>query len=299
MMTYHVVLLNDIKNSLKELLVYFEALHDISLEVVDSLEDFQQYMEGHKVHLVLANSQCQNIDSLSVCQSIRSSSALHFLPFLYLSKKDDTKGIKKAYEVGVNECINTPFNLDELLIRMQSHMLSYQTLKKCLVQNERLAVIVSTDSLTKVSNRMHLQTILFQSIKEHKRYERIFSIIYFQINDIQKINAIYGFSKGDKLLKDMAQSVLKKLRHSDIIARWSGSDFIIFLPKSGVEDADLLLKKLNGQLLKEEFLKTYNTRLTYGITQVRKEDTMYTLVERANKALMHSIKNRQIYTSFL
>ena len=41
-MTYHVVLLNDIKNSLKELIEYFEALNDISLVVVDSLEYFQE-----------------------------------------------------------------------------------------------------------------------------------------------------------------------------------------------------------------------------------------------------------------
>jgi len=298
-MIYHVVLLNDIQKSLKELIKYFEAINDVSLKVVDSLEVFQEYIEENKVHLIVANSQCQTIDPLSVCQSIRSSSTLHFLPFLYLSKKDDAKGIKRAYEIGVTECINTPFNLDELLIRMRSHILSYQTLKKCLIQNERLAIIVATDSLTKVSNRMHLQTILFQSVKEHKRYDRVFSIIYFQISDIQKINAIYGFSKGDKLLKDVAQAVLKNLRHSDIVARWSGSDFIIFLPKSNVQDADLLVKKLNGQLLKEDFLKTFNTRLTYGVTQVRKDDTMYSLVERANKALLHSIQNRQIYTSFL
>ena len=232
-----------------------------------------------------------------MCQSIRSSPTLHFLPFLYLSKQEDTEGIKRAYEIGMNECINTPFNLDELFIRMRSHLLSYQTLRKCLIQNERLAVIVSTDSLTKVSNRMHLQTILVQSIKEHKRYDRIFSIIYFQINNIQKINALYGFVNGDKILKDVAQSVLKNLRKSDIIARWSGGDFIIFLPKNNVQDADLLVKKLNGILLKEEFLKAFNARLTYGATQVKKDDTMYTLVERANKALIHSLQNRQIYTS--
>jgi len=298
-MVYHVVLLNDVKKSLKELVVYFEAINDITLKTIETLEDFQEYMENNKVHLILANSQCQTIDILSVCQSIRSSSSLHFLPFLYLSKKDDAKGIKRAYEIGMNECISTPFNLDELLIRMRSHLFSYQTLKKCMVQNERLAVIVATDSLTKVSNRMHLQTILFQSIKEYKRYERVFSVIYFQVSDIQKINAIYGFSKGDKLLKDVAQSVLKSLRNSDIVARWSGSDFIIFLPKSTIQDADLLVKKLNGTLLKEDFLKAFNTRLIYGITQVRKDDTMYSLVERANKALLHSIQNQQIYTSFL
>lgn len=298
-MRYHVVLLNDIPNSLKELIEYFETLNDISLEVVDSLESFQEYMEQNTVHLILANSQCKAIDPISVCQSIRSSSTLHFLPFLYLSKQEDTEDIKRAYEIGVNECINTPFNLDELLIRMRSHLLSYQTLKKCLVQNERLAIIVSTDSLTKVSNRMHLQTILRQSIKEYKRYNRFFSIIYFQINNIQKINAIYGFSNGDKFLKDVAQFILKNLRNSDIVARWSGGDFIIFLPKSRIEDADLLVRKLNRSLLKQEFVKAFNAHLVYGVTQVRKGDTMYSLVERANKALIHSLESGQIYTSFL
>ena len=55
-MRYHVVLLNDIQNSLKELRAYFETLNDISLKVVDSLESFQEYMEQNTVHLILANS---------------------------------------------------------------------------------------------------------------------------------------------------------------------------------------------------------------------------------------------------
>jgi len=298
-MIYHVILLNDVTNSLKDLILYFEKLDDISLEVIESVEEYHSYIAEKTVHLILANSRCKSIDTLDICEQIRATSTLHFLPFLYLNKKDDMKGTQKAYEIGVTECISTPLNLDELNIRMKSHLLSYQALKKCLVQNERLAIIVATDSLTKVSNRMHLQTILTQSTKEFKRYERIFSIIYFQIGDIQKINLLYGFTKGDKLLKDVAQSVFKALRQSDIIARWSGSDFVIFLPKTKLNDAEILVKKLNARLLKEKFLTTYNTRITYGITQIKKEDTMYTLVERANKALIHSIKNRQTYTASL
>lgn len=298
-MVYHVILLNDISNSLKDLIIFFENLDDISLKVIESVEEYHAYVAEKTVHLVLANSHCKSIDTLEICEHIRATSISHFLPFLYLNKKDDMKATQKAYEIGVTECISTPLNLNELTMRMRSHLLSYQTLKKCLVQNNRLALIVATDSLTKVSNRMHLQTILAQSTKEYKRYERIFSIIYFQIGNIQKINLLYGFTKGDKLLKDVAQSVFHALRHSDIIARWSGSDFVIFLPKTKLDDAELLVKKLNSKLLKEKFLNAYNTRIAYGITQIKKEDTMFTLVDRANKALIHSIKNRQTYTTSL
>ena len=56
-MEYHVVLLNDIKKSLNELVAYFGTINDISLKVVDSLEDFEEYMQEHKIHLILANSQ--------------------------------------------------------------------------------------------------------------------------------------------------------------------------------------------------------------------------------------------------
>ncbi len=298
-MVYHVILLNDVSNSLKELTAYMDGLDDITVEVVTSSVEFQMYMQEKTVHLVLANSQCKTLDTLDMCKHIRAATPSQFMPFIYLNKKDDVEGTKRAYEMGVTECISSPLVLDDLIIRMRSHLLRYQTLKKCLIQNERLAIIVATDPLTKVSNRMHLQTILIQSAKEYKRYQRIFSVVYFQIGEMQKINLLYGFKKGDKLLRDVAQAVFKILRQSDIIARWSGSDFVIFLPKTKLDDAELLVKKLNTQLIKEKFMKEYNTRITYGITQVKNDDTMSTLIDRSNKALTHSIRNGQIYSTSL
>jgi diguanylate cyclase (GGDEF)-like protein len=236
---------------------------------------------------------------LSICKKVRSEAKISFLPFLYINKKDDVDDIKSAYDAGVNECINTPFKIEDIVLRMRSHIVNYQTLKKCLTQNERLATIVATDTLTKVSNRMHLQTIVVQSLREYKRYDRLFSLIYLQVEESQKFNLLYGFARGDKLLKTIAQTIKQLLRESDIIARWSGSDFIIFMPKSSIDNAGTLVKKLNNYILKEDFAKNYNIRLKYGATQAKKEDTMYSVVERSNKALLHSIENNLIYTNLL
>jgi diguanylate cyclase (GGDEF)-like protein len=294
-----VVLLNDVSNNLQNLTKHLKTLEDMELVIIQSREEFDRVLEEKTVHLIIASSQCKQLNPIEICKKIRSEVKIRFLPFLYINKKDEKADTKEAYEAGVTECIDTPFSLEDITLRMRSHSVSYHALKKCLTQNERLALIVATDSLTKVSNRMHLQTIISQSIKEFKRYDRMFSLVYFQVEDIQKFNLLYGFAKGDKLLKNIAQTIKHLLRDSDIIARWSGSDFIIFMPKSTIDNAGALVKKLNTLILKEEFATKYNIRLKYGATQVKKEDTMYTIVERSNKALLYSIENNIIYTHFL
>jgi diguanylate cyclase (GGDEF)-like protein len=170
-------------------------------------------------------------------------------------------------------------------------MLNYEALKNCLGQKERLAIVLATDQLTKVSNRMHLQTLLRQAIREHKRYQSDFSIIYFQIHDMPKINKMFGFSKGDRLLRDIAQFVSQQIRKCDVIARWGGGDFIILAPKTKADDAQVLAAKLNKALKQKTFLDSFKISINFGVTGVSKEDDVNTIIERARKALQLSFND--------
>lgn len=293
------ILINDAQNNLENLINHLSKEEDLELVVLESVEAFVAFDESKVIHMVLMSAQCEKIDPYLIFRTIRSREATIFLPIMYINKKDNQKDIKRAYEAGVNECINMPFNIEDITLRIKSHIVHYQVFKRCLVQNERLFNIVSTDSLTKVSSRMHLQTIIIQSIKEYKRYDRLFSLICIQSEDIQKFNLLYGFAKGDKLLKSIAQAIKHIIRDSDVLARWSGSEFIIFMPKSDIQNAGILVKKINKHILEEEFSKVFNVRLKYGATQVKKDDTMYDITDRANKALQHSIDNNSIYTPSL
>ena len=293
-MKYNIVLINDNKDELKNLVTYFSKIHDINLKVITKKIEFEAYIKVNHIYLILANEHCISLDPLSLCQHIRSLEELNFLPFLYLIKTDDMKTIQNAYELGVNECIKSPFNLDELLLRIHRHIINYEALKKCLGQNERLAIVLATDQLTKVSNRMHLQTLLVQAIKEYNRYDRTFSIIYFRISNMQKINAIYGFAKGDKLLRDVAQFVVKQLRASDVLARWGGGDFVILTPNTQAKDTKLLAEKLNAQLKKRTFIPSFKIHIYFGITEVIKDDTISSITDRSKKALQQSINNHTI-----
>jgi diguanylate cyclase (GGDEF)-like protein len=291
---YNIVLINDNENELQNLVAYFDNIHDINLKVIHNKEDFEDYIKLHHIYLILANEQCVALDSLSLCQNIRSLEKLNFLPFLYLIKNNSLKSIQNAYEIGVNECIKSPFNLEELVLRIHRYIINYEALKKCLGQNERLAIVLATDQLTKVSNRMHLQTLLVQAIKEYNRYDRTFSIIYFRINNMQKINAIYGFAKGDKLLRNVAQFIVKHLRASDVLARWGGGDFVILTPNTHAKDTKILAEKINTQLKQKTFIASFNIHISFGITEVLKNDTISSITDRSKKALQQSINNHTI-----
>jgi len=293
-MKYNIVLINDNKKELETLVDFFNKAHDIDLEIITTQKYFEEYIKENHIHLILANERCLELDPLTLCQHIRSLIELNFLPFLYLTKTDDLKNIHNAYEIGVNECIRAPFSLDELLLKVHRHVINYEALKKCLGQNERLAFVVATDQLTKVSNRMHLQTLLTQAMCEYDRYDNLFSIIYFRIGDMQKINSIFGFLKGDKLLRDVAQYISKEIRVSDVIARWGGSDFIILTPNTSLQAAKILAEKLDIKFRKKSFLQFLTTHINYGITQVAKGDNIYTLTDRAKKALQISLQNHSI-----
>jgi diguanylate cyclase (GGDEF)-like protein len=288
---YNVILINDNPDELQNLTKYFHKIHDVNLLVVETQKDFEYTVLKNSVHLILANEKCIDVDPLTICQYIRSLEKLNFLPFIYLMKDDDIKHIQHAYSIGVDECVKAPFSLDELFARVHRHMLNYEALKNCLGQKERLAIVLATDQLTKVSNRMHLQTLLRQAIREHKRYQSDFSIIYFQIHDMPKINKMFGFSKGDRLLRDIAQFVSQQIRKCDVIARWGGGDFIILAPKTKADDAQVLAAKLNKALKQKTFLDSFKITINFGVTGVSKEDDVNTIIERARKALQLSVND--------
>ncbi|UJF20463.1 sensor domain-containing diguanylate cyclase [Shewanella sp. OMA3-2] len=59
-----------------------------------------------------------------------------------------------------------------------------------------------------------------------------FSIILLDIDWFKKINDEHGHAAGDAVLKRIASTLNKQVRKNDILARWGGEEFIIFLPNT-------------------------------------------------------------------
>lgn len=68
------------------------------------------------------------------------------------------------------------------------------------MQNKQM---INTDSLTKLSNRQHLEEYLQKAIPEAKRKNKKLALIFFDLNEFKKVNDLYGHRVGDMVLASL------------------------------------------------------------------------------------------------
>jgi diguanylate cyclase (GGDEF)-like protein len=145
--------------------------------------------------------------------------------------------------------------------------------------------VATHDEKTGLYNNKFFETILDMEIEKAKRGQEKLSLMITDIDFFKKINDKYGHMKADELLKRLADVMTKLVRKSDIVARFGGEEFIILLPETNLEKANLFAARLKRAVHSDAVLKKHNVRVSGGITQYKEKDNKKKLKERVDKAL--------------
>ncbi len=93
------------------------------------------------------------------------------------------------------------------------------------------------DDLTGLANRRLFHDLLKQDISRAGRNRKKTAILFLDLDNFKQINDRYGHQAGDQLLIELAVSLRRRLRESDILCRWGGDEFVIALPE--IADSDM------------------------------------------------------------
>lgn len=96
--------------------------------------------------------------------------------------------------------------------------------------NRKLEELALTDSLTNCYNRRYLTQHLNHEVITNIQYKTPFSLILLDIDYFKAINDRYGHVIGDEVLHRTAQAVKESIRSTDILTRYGGEEFMIYLP---------------------------------------------------------------------
>ncbi len=137
------------------------------------------------------------------------------------------------------------------------------------------------DILTGLYNR----TFLEETIKRlDTRRQLPFSIIMGDVNGLKITNDVFGHEAGDNLLRIIARVLKQSCRDEDVIGRWGGDEFVLLLPKTGNDEANLVMKRIIRSF--EELDDSYRVNgllpsisLGYGIKSFETEDIFESLKE--------------------
>jgi len=101
-------------------------------------------------------------------------------------------------------------------------------------RQEKIEYMSYHDELTDLYNRNYLE----ERMKELNTISELtLSIMMVDVNGLKLINDTYGHKVGDELLIETADILRDSTREKDIIARWSGDEFVILLPETDIDEA--------------------------------------------------------------
>ncbi|MDX6849938.1 EAL domain-containing protein [Gilvimarinus sp. SDUM040013] len=110
---------------------------------------------------------------------------------------------------------------------------------------EKVHFLATHDSLTELPNRLMFHEILEVAIKSAERHNRIFAVMFIDLDRFKNINDTLGHDAGDQLLQTIGQRFTKTLRASDVVARLGGDEFVVLLQEIHSEqDARKIAEKL-------------------------------------------------------
>ena len=138
---------------------------------------------------------------------------------------------------------------------IQNHISLYRlaaTNLGLLVQNsslyEKVAQNSYMDSLTNLYSHRRFHELLSEEIAAAKANNTKVSVVIFDINDMGIINRDYGHSKGDEVIKVMANKINENIKKQDFAARYGGDKISVVLRNMNAEEAKYMAEYLTYSL---------------------------------------------------
>jgi diguanylate cyclase len=156
--------------------------------------------------------------------------------------------------------------------------------------NKQLRLIVSTDSLTKVASRSHLQQRAELEIVRSLEQQEPLCLMVFDIDHFKQINDQLGHSVGDQVLREACQAAQQMLRPTDVIGRYGGDEFVVILPHTGQDAVVAIGQRIIARLKDIKLTNDFPVSASFGVAALVEDDCFRTLFERADVALYRAKK---------
>lgn len=167
-------------------------------------------------------------------------------------------------------------------------LVSYYFRLASMAAEQQMEEMALTDPLTGLFNRRHMNQHLAEECARFHEREAPFCVALADIDHFKLINDAHGHAVGDQVLARVADLLRDALRGQDVIARWGGEEFLVFLPETRIEAAAEVANRLRTAA--EARLGDLpgvgaGITLTLGVAEYRSESGLETCLKAADDAL--------------
>jgi diguanylate cyclase (GGDEF)-like protein len=192
--------------------IYFEAQGYDTVAVTRG-EEALEICRRQLPNLVILDILLPDIDGYEVCRRLRGNLRTSHIPIIFLTQKDERSDQVAGLELGADDYITKPFDLQLLMLRVEGAL-------------RRAGWLSLTSPVTGLPSSKLIEEQLRQLIRRDG-----WAVLYVGVNHLEEFNDVYGFVAGDDVLRFAAmlisETVDKVGTGSEFIGHVGGDDFII------------------------------------------------------------------------
>jgi diguanylate cyclase (GGDEF)-like protein len=269
--------------------------------------------------LILLDIRMPELSGYEVCAQLKNQPETKNIPVIFLSALDDEKDKVAAFGIGGVDYVTKPLQLQEVLVRVKTHLTLQQQKQQLQAQNNRLQQEVEAraaaelalqkanhklqrlahlDSVTHVANRLRFEQYLPKICQKLANKQLPVSLLFCEIDHFEKYVETLDTSVVEESLRTIAWAINRSIKPSkDLVARYSDFRFVIVLPNKSIEKAQQWAENLKTEMAQLDLsslsaANTQNITVSLGITCQICDDKLdpKILINQADKALQKAIE---------
>jgi diguanylate cyclase (GGDEF)-like protein len=199
----------DIANMLR---IYFSGMDfdvDLAHRGFDALERTKHVIP----HLIVLDIMLPDIDGYEVCRNLRTNTRTSHIPVIFLTQKDERSDRLQGLELGADDYITKPFDIEELKLRVQG----------AIRRAER-------ESLTDPRSGLPAGRLIEEQLRRIIR-EKEWALLDIRINHLDPFKDVYGFVAGDDVVRFAAMIISEVVdelgSRNDFVGHAGGDNFVV------------------------------------------------------------------------
>jgi diguanylate cyclase (GGDEF)-like protein len=267
--------------AMRELLRYVLARAGHEVVVADSGPAALALLDSVLPHLVVAEEDMAGLSGLELCRRVRDLPGFEWVPFLFLSTQRLPPVALAELGPGFDAWLIEPFDRGELLERVAA------VLERAR-HHHRTSHI---DPLTALGDKHYLEQRLKEELYRQQRYgvHSSLALVAIDLPTLDAVAARHGGAARDQVVRFVGRLLRECMRELDVPARYNDTGFLVLMPHTPRDGADLAITRLRERLAGEVVEVAgapLPIEISFGVTTLEAETTdLPVLLERAHASL--------------
>jgi DNA-binding response OmpR family regulator len=221
----------DISNMLR---IYFSG-QGYAVEVASKGGDALIATRKQLPHLIVLDINLPDMDGYEVCKELRTTTRTSHVPIIFLTQKDERSDKIKGLELGADDYVTKPFDIEELKLRIQNAISASRKLQQ----------------IDPVSNRPK-GSLIEDHLRELMRGNSQWSYVDIKIQNFEAFGEVYGWQAGDEVIRAtslMISDIVDEMGTQDDFIGHPGRDNFVIITHNSDESS--FAEKLTERFAKE------------------------------------------------